>query len=99
MKPVRLEFHCHTIYSKDSLTKIPELLRVAEVNGIDKLVITDHNTIAGAQAAHDIDPQRVIIGEEIYTQQGELLAAFVKEEIPKGLSAKETIARLKDQDA
>ena len=95
----RVEFHCHTIYSKDSLTRPRNLLEACRRKGIDRVVITDHNTIAGARAAQVLDPERVIVGEEIMTTRGEILAAFVTEEIPRGLSPQETIRRLKDQDA
>jgi predicted metal-dependent phosphoesterase TrpH len=96
---LRLEFHCHTIYSKDSLTTPEALLAACERKGIQRVVITDHNTIAGGLHAHRLDPQRVIIGEEILTSRGELLAAYVTEEIPPGLEPAETIRRLRQQDA
>ncbi len=96
---INAEFHCHTIYSKDSLTKPAELVKTCRQKGIDRVIVTDHNTIAGAVAAKAIDPERVIIGEEIMTQQGELLAAYLKDEVPPGLSARDTIARLREQDA
>jgi hypothetical protein len=67
--------------------------------GINRVVVTDHNTIAGARAAQALDPELVIVGEEIMTTQGEILAAFVSEEIPRGLTPQETIHRLKDQGA
>lgn len=41
----------------------------------------------------------IIIGEEVIILSGELLAAFVEEEIPAGLEAKEAIARLRQQGA
>jgi predicted metal-dependent phosphoesterase TrpH len=94
-----LEFHCHTIYSKDSLTRPVDLVRVAREKGIDRLVVTDHNRIGGALEAQKLDPERVIVGEEILTTQGELLAAFVKEEIPARLTPLETIRRLREQGA
>ena len=96
---IRAEFHCHTVYSHDSSNRIPQLLAAAHGCGIARLAITDHNTIRGALLAKELDPQLVIVGEEILTEQGELLAYYVKEEIPRGLSARETIARLKDQGA
>jgi hypothetical protein len=95
----RVEFHCHTIYSKDSLTLPRDLVNACHRKGIDRVVVTDHNTIAGARAAQAIDPALVIVGEEIMTTRGEILAAFVSEEIPKGLTPQETIRRLKDQGA
>jgi predicted metal-dependent phosphoesterase TrpH len=96
---LRVEFHCHTIYSKDSLLQPEQLLAACRRKGIDRVVITDHNTIAGAQRAVELDPQRVIVGEEIMTAQGELLAAFVQEEIPAGLQPLEAITRLRQQGA
>jgi hypothetical protein len=63
------------------------------------VVVTDHNTIAGALEAQSQDPQRVIVGEEVMTTAGELLAAYVTEEVPPGLSPMEAIARLRDQGA
>ena len=94
-----VEFHCHTIYSKDSLTQPADLVRTCRRKGIDRVVVTDHNTIAGARAAQALDPERVIVGEEIMTTRGEILAAFVSEEIPEGLTPRETIRRLKAQGA
>ena len=96
---IRVEFHCHTIESKDSLTTPEKLLEACRIKHIDRVVITDHNTIAGALLARKLDPERVIIGEEIMTPHGEILAAFVKEEIPPGLPPMEVIARLREQDA
>ena len=96
---LRVEFHCHTNYSPDSLSEVADILRKCRLKSIDRLVITDHNTITGALAAKRIDPDRVIIGEEIMTQEGELLAAFVQEEIPKGLHAEQAINLLRGQDA
>src|SRR5688572_5005198 len=94
-----VEFHCHTIFSKDSLTRPAELVKTCRRKGIDRVVVTDHNTIAGARAAQAIDPELVIVGEEIATTRGEILAAFVSEEIPKGLTPQETIRLLKEQGA
>jgi len=62
-------------------------------------VITDHNTIAGAREAQRIDPELVIVGEEIKTTVGELLCAFVEEELPRGLEPAEALRRLREQGA
>ncbi|HEY5984069.1 MAG TPA: PHP domain-containing protein [Anaerolineales bacterium] len=96
---LRVEFHCHTRYSKDSMLEPKRLVECCMRKGIDRVVVTDHNSIAGALAARQLDAQRVIIGEEIMTTRGEILAAFVEVEIPPGLSPQETIWRLRQQDA
>ncbi len=95
----RVDFHCHTQSSKDSITPPGRLIEQCLRKGIDRVVITDHNTIAGAKAARALDPERVIVGEEIMTSRGEILAAFVSEEIPRGLPPLEVIRRLRDQGA
>lgn len=94
-----VEFHCHTIHSRDSSNRIPALIAAARARGIDRLAITDHNTIAGAIEAKALAPDLIIVGEEILTRQGELLAYFLTEEIPARLSAEETLARLRAQNA
>ena len=94
-----VEFHCHTNASGDSLTSPRELVDTCRRKGIDRVVVTDHNSIAGGRAAQALDPELVIVGEEIMTTRGEILAAFVSEEIPKGLTPEETIRRLKEQGA
>ncbi|HEY60866.1 MAG TPA: PHP domain-containing protein [Anaerolineae bacterium] len=98
-KILRVEFHCHTVYSMDSSNHLPQLLKLAHERGIDRLVITDHNTIRGALRAKEMDPELVIIGEEIMTPKGELIAYFLTEEVPAHLSPIETIERLRKQDA
>jgi predicted metal-dependent phosphoesterase TrpH len=96
---LRTEFHCHTMYSKDSLTPPGRLVETCRRKQIDRVIVTDHDTIAGALRAKEIDPERVIIGEEIMTTRGEILAAFVTQEIPRGLTPEETIGRLREQNA
>jgi predicted metal-dependent phosphoesterase TrpH len=94
---LRVEFHCYTIYSEDSLTSPQQLAETCQNKKIDRVVVTDHNTIAGAIEAHALDPERVIIGEEIQTTAGELLAAFILEEIPAGLEPIKAIRLLNEQ--
>lgn len=96
---MKVDFHCHTCYSPDGLNTLPALIKKAKQRGLDRIVITDHNTIQGALLARQMDPEFIIIGEEIQTTQGELLAAFVSQEVPKGLSPLDTIGRLRAQGA
>ncbi len=95
----RVEFHCHTCYSPDCLVKPKSLVRHARDLGLDKIVVTDHNTVRGALIAREIDPDLVIVGEEILTTAGEFIAFFVEEEVPKGLPPEEALARLREQGA
>jgi len=96
---ITAEFHCHTVYSRDSSNRIPALLKTARERGLGRLAVTDHNTIRGALKAREQDPELVVVGEEIMTSRGEILGYFLEEEIPPGLPPLEVIARLKEQDA
>ncbi len=99
MDLLRVEFHCHTNASKDSLTRPEALVAAARRKHLDRVIVTDHNSTRGALAAQALDPGRIIVGEEIMTDRGEILAAFVTEEIPARLTPAETIARLRAQGA
>ena len=96
---MKVDFHTHTLFSPDSKAKIEAVLTAAHARGLDRLVITDHNCIKGALKAEKIEPGYVIVGEEIKTTAGEVLASFVKEEIPSGLDPFKTIDLLRQQNA
>jgi predicted metal-dependent phosphoesterase TrpH len=95
----KVDFHCHSDASPDSLSKPVELIAAARAKGIDRLVITDHNTIRGALRCKELDPELIIVGEEVMTTGSELLASFVTEEVPRDLAPREAIKRLRDQGA
>jgi predicted metal-dependent phosphoesterase TrpH len=95
----KIELHSHTIYSKDSLIRLNDLPEICRQQGIDKLAITDHNRAAGALNAYRLFPILIIPGEEIMTTEGELLAWYIREEVPAGLTPEEAIRRLRDQGA
>ena len=95
----KVDLHSHTIFSKDCLTRTEDAIARAREIGLDKLAITEHDNLAGALRAKELAPDLIIVGEEIMTTQGELIAYFVKEEVPRGLSPQETIGRLREQGA
>ena len=95
----KVDLHTHTIYSKDCLTQTAKLVEQARRIGLQKVAVTEHNRLDGALVAKAMAPDLIIVGEEIKTTHGEIIAYFVKEEVPRGLSPEETIARLRDQGA
>jgi predicted metal-dependent phosphoesterase TrpH len=94
---MRIDLHCHSYHSRDSLMSYDALLRQMDRRGMDMVAITDHNTIDGALAFHARAPERFLIGEEIKTTSGELIALFLAENIPPGLTPQETITRVRAQ--
>ena len=98
-KLIQAEFHCHSNYSPDSLVTLEEIIKTCRSKGIGKIAITDHGCMTGALRAHEMAPDLVVVSEEILTNEGEILAYFMSEEIPDGLPPLEVIRRLKDQGA
>ncbi len=95
-----IDLHTHTCFSPDSQTDPAALIARGRAVGLDRLAVTDHNTIEGALVARRLAPDFVIVGEEIGTATGgELIAYYVQETVPPGLSLDETIRRLRDQGA
>lgn len=99
MERINVDLHTHTCASADCATSPARAIEAARRRGLHRLAITDHNTIAGALAAQALDPEFVIVGEEILTTRGELLAYFVTEFVPPYLSPEETLDRLAAQGA
>lgn len=95
----KVELHLHTVASNDSLITPIKLLKRCNKLGINRVAITDHNSIEGALAAKTLDPDRIIIGEEIQTTQGELLGYFLTDWVPPGLEPLDAIERLRKQGA
>lgn len=99
-KSFSVDLHVHTCVSKDGALHPGEVVRRAKNKGLDRICITDHNSIAGAQAARRLDPDFVIVGEEILTAGGqEILAFFVIEWVPPRLPYEEVLDRLEAQGA
>ncbi len=96
---LKVEFHCHSIASRDSLNRPSDLVATARQRGLGRLMVTDHNTIQGALEARRLDPELVVVGEEVLTLDGELLAYYVQEEVPRGLPPEDAIRILRQQGA
>jgi predicted metal-dependent phosphoesterase TrpH len=99
---IRADLHNHSYYSPDSISSPEQMLRRARKRKINVLAVTDHNTIKGGLVASELAAKgfpevRVIIGEEVRTKDGEILGLFLGEDIPRDLSAEETIERIKSQ--
>jgi predicted metal-dependent phosphoesterase TrpH len=103
MKKFLADLHTHTKYSHDSLSEPKDLLEAAVRKGLSAVAITDHNEINGALEAKKIAaemklPIQVIVGEEVYTDKGDLLVYFLKEKIAPG-SLASALSEAKRQNA
>jgi predicted metal-dependent phosphoesterase TrpH len=93
------DLHCHTSASFDSLSKPVAVVRAAAARGLTHLAITDHDRIDGALAARDVAPDglTVIVGQEVRTRTGDLIALYIDKPIPPGLPSYDAAARIHEQ--
>ncbi len=94
---IRAELHLHTHYSVDCALSPETILKAAAARGLNCLAVTDHNSLRGAFEVQNIARIRIIPGEEIKTREGEIIGLFLLEQIPRRLSAEETVKRIKEQ--
>src|SRR4026209_1754973 len=94
-----VDLHCHTSASFDSLSEPGKVARAAASRGITHLAITDHDRIDGALRARDVAPPnlQVIVGEEVKTADGDLVALFLERAVVPGRPARETIDEVRAQ--
>ena len=94
-----LDLHCHTAASFDSLASPESVVRAAAKRGLTHLAITDHDRIEGALRARDAAPEGlvVIVGEEIRTADGDLVALFLERPVAPHRPARETIEDVRAQ--
>ncbi|NJN67206.1 MAG: PHP domain-containing protein [Chloroflexaceae bacterium] len=97
----KADLHIHTNYSSDALATVEDVLDyAANQTNLRVLAITDHNAIDGALEAHRLARAyglEVVVGEEVSTTEGHLLALFLEHFVPPGRSAAETIAAVHAQ--
>lgn len=98
----RADMHLHTLYS-DGTASVQSLLdHVAGATELDVVAVTDHERIDGALRAREIHaagdyPFELVVGEEITTRRGHVLALFITERIPALRPLPETLERIHDQ--
>ena len=95
-----MDCHLHTVASGDAVTTLDQLAERVARERIDVLAITDHNETSAAltaAAGGGVGGARVIVGEEIRTQAGEVIGLFLAERIPYVLPLAEAIGRIREQ--
>ncbi len=90
--------HLHTYRSFDSLNRPEAILEAAARRGLDRIVVTDHNEIEGAFELRELDPERVIVGEEVKSAEGvDIIGIFLTERIPARTPARRTCEWIREQ--
>ncbi|MFL5616314.1 MAG: PHP domain-containing protein [Gemmatimonadaceae bacterium] len=95
---VRADFHTHTCFSHDAHQTPRELVERARHLAIDRVAVTDHHTLDGALRARDLDPERIIIGEEITTRcRIDIIGLYLTKRIAPRLPLQQVVDEIRAQ--
>src|SRR5437660_8134370 len=92
----KADLHMHSTYS-DGIATIEQIFHhVQHYTDLDVIAITDHDVIEGSLRARDLWAKGnyrfdFVVGEEISTREGHMLALFIEKRIQKGLSIERSI--------
>ena len=96
------DIHIHSTAS-DGMASVAEILDfVAERGDLDVIAVTDHGEISGSYEARELAAKRnypfeVIVGMELNTQEGHLLAVFLEKPVANNQHLIDTIAAVHAQ--
>jgi predicted metal-dependent phosphoesterase TrpH len=93
---LRVDLHLHSRYSHDSSTTLEALIARARECGLDRIALTDHNTVEGALKLAELAPELAIVGEEAKTREGEVIGLFITRRIPPYLKPEEAMDLIHD---
>lgn len=96
----RADLHMHTTVSDGRATPVQMLDYAARFRALDVLAITDHDQLDAslwAVTQNGRYPFDIVPGVEVTSRDGHVLALWVTEPIPRGLSLAETAAAIHDQ--
>jgi predicted metal-dependent phosphoesterase TrpH len=88
---LRVDLHLHSRYSHDSRTSLDALIERARQCGLDRIALTDHNTVEGALELAHLAPELAIVGEEAKTLEGEVIGLFITRRVPPFLLPEEAM--------
>jgi predicted metal-dependent phosphoesterase TrpH len=95
---LRIDPHVHTVASHDGHVTPERLVERAIEVGLDGVVVTDHDTVEGARIAAGLAPEEellVVVGCEVSTAGGHLLALGVEDAVEPGRPLAETARRIR----
>ncbi len=96
----RYDLHIHSKYSRCSNLRLKTILKIAKKRKLDGIAISDHDTMKGSLLIRRLNKDKefeIVPAEEIMTDNGEILAYYIQEEIKPG-SFEDVIDKIREQD-
>jgi predicted metal-dependent phosphoesterase TrpH len=93
---LRVDLHLHSNFSHDGQNSLEELLARSREVGLDRIALTDHNTVEGALKLAQMAPELTIVGEEAKTREGEVIGLFITDRLPPYVMPEEVMDLIHD---
>jgi predicted metal-dependent phosphoesterase TrpH len=93
----KVDLHTHSLVSHDGSITADQYRFVLEQAQLDCIAITDHNRIDFALSMHQELGDKIIVGEEIMTSQGEIIGLYLKKPVEPHQTAQATAKAIKKQ--
>lgn len=91
---IKVDLHTHSIASPDGGLTLDDYIK----SPLGQIAITDHNRIDFALYAREKLGDKIIVGEEIKTTDGEIIGLFLTQPIEPGLTPRETCIEIREQN-
>lgn len=93
----RVDLHTHSSASHDGGITEAQYMQLVGEDTLDYIAVTDHDTISMATHLHKTLGDKIIVGQEITTDDGEIIGLFLKEEVQANLPIKKAAEEVKRQ--
>jgi len=95
--PYAIDLHTHSAASPDGSLTYDDYRALLEQGRLHYVAVTDHDTVEMALQLHAALGDRIIVGEEISTGEGEIIGLYLTKTIPPTATAAQAVKAIKAQ--
>lgn len=96
---IKIDLHTHSKASKDGGITPEQYAKLLQDEVLDIIAITDHDRIDYAQDMQKaLGTDKIIVGQEVTTTEGDIIGLYLNQPIPVGLTAKEACKLIHKQN-
>lgn len=93
----KVDLHTHSVASSDGGLKLAHYKYFLDNKLLDYIAVTDHGTIDFALQAQQSLGEKIIVGQEVTTLDGDIIGLYLTKQIKSGMSAADTAKDIKAQ--
>lgn len=93
----KVDLHTHSSQSPDGGITSEQYSEILQKKVLDYIAVTDHDDIEMALSLHATLGDRIIVGQEVSTTEGEIIGLFLKKIVKPNMSIYEAIHEIKSQ--